>query len=308
MHPSCKSRLTCGHLVLFLLVITFTGPTAQAQNEDNATSDAVVVDDDNLHFVKFSVQLDAETTDSFTVEVHDNWAPLGAARFLELVDTTTFFEQVRFFRVLTDFVAQFGISGDPAVSAEWRTKTLMDDPVLTSNVQGSLTFASGGVNTRTTQIFINLQDNTRLDEMGFAPFAKVVDGMAVVEKLYAGYGEGAPNGNGPDQSRIQEQGNAYLEQDFPLLSYILSAERISQPADLQTTVLPPSDSESQATLPTSTSSESQAPDPTLSELQTSQPSSSGESQATPPDSGALAWKGACGIFSSIVASVIQAAA
>ncbi|CAB9527567.1 PPIases accelerate the folding of proteins. It catalyzes the cis-trans isomerization of proline imidic peptide bonds in oligopeptides (By similarity) [Seminavis robusta] len=212
------------HLFLLFLVLAVTAGPIWGQ-EGNT--------DDSVHYVKFEVQLDADTTDSFTVQVNNKWAPLGAARFLELVDLP-FFAQVRFFRVLTGFVAQFGISGDPAVSAVWRDKTIADEPVIASNVRGSLTFAKGGPNSRTTQIFVNLEDNVRLDDMGFSPFAQVVSerDMKVVEKLYAGYGEGAPSGNGPDQSRIQFEGNAYLESDFPLLSYILSAKRVEKPADV----------------------------------------------------------------------------
>ena len=273
-------------LVLVLLVV-LTSPmsVARAQGDNSTTSD--VSDDNNIHYVTFNVQLDANTTDSFTVEVHNDWAPLGAARFLELVDTTTpapFFAQVRFFRVLTNFVAQFGISGDPAVSAAWRDKNLPDDPVVASNTRGSLTFAMGGVDTRTTQIFVNLQDNKRLDGMGFAPFAKVVSGMQVVDKLYAGYGEGAPDGNGPDQSRIQEEGNAYLEQDFPLLSYILSAERVSKPSAEPAATLSPSDSDVQGS------------QPSQSESQTSQ--ASGNARSTV--------KRAFVLWSSILAIVVQA--
>jgi peptidyl-prolyl cis-trans isomerase A (cyclophilin A) len=292
----------------------------------------------NLHYVKFTVQLDADTIDSFIVEVHNDWAPLGAARFLELVDTTTntttnttsspqpFFAQVRFFRVLSDFVSQFGISGDPAVNAYWQNKTLPDDPVVSSNVRGTVTFATGGPNTRTTQIFINSNDdNTQLDDMGFAPFAKVVlSGMQVVDKLYAGYGEGVPMGNGPDQSRIQNEGNAYLEQDFPLLSYILSAERISPPAELMettttttTTTTEPANSdnsESQqqqeqqqaTTQPSSSSGTGTGSQATTRPTTTS---GSSESQSSQPGSAASSFvrKGLCLLFSIAVAMGIQAA-
>lgn len=159
----------------------------------------------------------------FTVEVHPEWAPQGAARFSELVQKD-FFSGVRFFRVVDGFVAQFGISGDPTISREWFSKRIPDDPVVETNSRGRLVFATSGKDSRTTQLFINFRDNSFLDKLGFSPFAEVVDGMDVVDKLYSGYGEGAPRGRGPDQSRIQAQGNSYLDKEFPQLSYIDSVK------------------------------------------------------------------------------------
>jgi peptidyl-prolyl cis-trans isomerase A (cyclophilin A) len=158
----------------------------------------------------------------FVLQVDRAWAPLGADRFHELV-RDGFFDDVRFFRVLDGFVAQFGINGDPAVAAKWRGANISDDPVTQTNAKGTITFATAGPNTRTTQLFINLVDNGRLDEMGFSPFGRVVEGMDVVAKLYGGYGEGAPAGNGPDQGRLQREGNAYLDQEFPKLDYVKKA-------------------------------------------------------------------------------------
>lgn len=159
---------------------------------------------------------------NFTVEVNREWAPLGADRFYELV-TSGAFDNARFFRVLPGFVVQFGIPGDPEVARKWRGAQFADDKVTQSNTRGSITFATAGPNTRTSQVFINLADNNSLDRMGFAPFGTVVEGMDVVDSLYSGYGEGAPHGRGPDQGRIQSQGNAYLEKDFPKLDYIVRA-------------------------------------------------------------------------------------
>jgi peptidyl-prolyl cis-trans isomerase A (cyclophilin A) len=156
---------------------------------------------------------------SFTVEVQRELAPNGADRFYNLVQNG-FFDQVRFFRVLEGFVAQFGIASDPQVSAVWRQQAIADDPVQGTNARGSFTYAMAGPNTRTTQIFINFADNSRLDGMGFAPFGLVVEGMDVVDSLYGGYGEGAPQGRGPSQARIQAEGNAYLEADFPELDFV----------------------------------------------------------------------------------------
>lgn len=156
------------------------------------------------------------------IEVHRDWAPFGADRFYELVKSG-FFDDARFFRVLKGFVVQFGLNKDPAVSAKWRAMQLVDDPVKESNRRGAVTYARSGPNTRTTQVFINLEDNRRLDADGFAPFGRVVEGMDVVESLYGGYGEGAPQGAGPDQHTIEARGNAYLTDHYPRLDYIKTA-------------------------------------------------------------------------------------
>ena len=157
-----------------------------------------------------------------TIEVTRAWAPEGADRFYRLVEQR-FYDDARFFRVVRDFVVQFGINGDPVLEARWRNLTIADDPVKESNRRGSITFATSEPNTRTTQVFINLADNPRLDGMGFAPVAKVVEGMNVVDRFYSGYGEGAPSGNGPDQSRLTNEGKAYLEKNFPRLDIVKSA-------------------------------------------------------------------------------------
>ena len=158
----------------------------------------------------------------FVLEVHRDWAPLGADRFYNLVKNG-FYDNDRFFRVISGFMVQFGVNGDPKVSAVWREARIKDDPVRQSNQRGYITFATAGPNTRTTQVFINFADNKALDRMGFAPFGRVVSGMDAVDALYSGYGEGAPSGNGPDQQRIQSQGNAYLTKDFAKLDYIKKA-------------------------------------------------------------------------------------
>jgi peptidyl-prolyl cis-trans isomerase A (cyclophilin A) len=159
---------------------------------------------------------------AFVVEVHRDSAPNGADRFYNLVKNG-FYNDVRFFRVLEGFMAQFGINGDPSISAVWRNANIKDDPVKVSNGRGTITFATAGPNTRTTQVFINFGDNAGLDDQGFSPFGKVVSGMDVVDSLYGGYGEGAPRGAGPDQGQVQAQGNAYLQQDYPKLDYVKTA-------------------------------------------------------------------------------------
>ncbi|MBS0247410.1 MAG: peptidylprolyl isomerase [Proteobacteria bacterium] len=158
----------------------------------------------------------------FVIQVTRAWAPNGADRFYNLVKNG-YFDNVRFFRAISGFMVQFGINGDPALNARWRVARIQDDKVSQSNTRGMITFATSGPNARTTQVFINFADNSNLDGMGFAPFGKVVSGMDVVDKLYTGYGEGAPNGRGPDQNRIQTEGNAYLNQGFPKLDHVTRA-------------------------------------------------------------------------------------
>jgi len=168
----------------------------------------------------------ATTKGDFVIEIHRDWAPRGADRFYELVKSG-FFQDVAFFRAIDGFMVQFGIHGDPAVSAKWRGANIPDDPASgRSNSRGALTFATAGPGTRTTQLFINFGDNGNLDGMGFTPIGQVAEGMSVVDSLYKGYGEGAPSGMGPDQGRVQAEGNAYLKRDFPKLDYIKSAQLV----------------------------------------------------------------------------------
>jgi peptidyl-prolyl cis-trans isomerase A (cyclophilin A) len=159
---------------------------------------------------------------SFVIEVTRKWAPKGADRFYSMVQAG-FFTEVRFFRVIANFMAQFGIHGDPKVATAWRGARITDDPVVESNKRGYVTFATAGPNTRTTQLFINFRDNVQLDRMGFAPIGKVISGMEIVDAIHSGYGEGAPRGRGPMQGRLQGEGNTYLKKDFPNLDYIKSA-------------------------------------------------------------------------------------
>jgi len=164
---------------------------------------------------KFRVKFETSCGD-FTVEVQRDWAPLGADRFHELVQAG-FYDECRFFRVVPGFVVQWGMNGDPAVYAKWKDREIKDDKVTQSNRAGMITFASRGPNTRTCQLFINLADNERLDDLGFAPFGKVVEGMDVVKKITSEYGQR------PQQPLIQEEGNAYLKKEFPKMDYIQKA-------------------------------------------------------------------------------------
>jgi peptidyl-prolyl cis-trans isomerase A (cyclophilin A) len=161
----------------------------------------------------------------FIVEAQREWAPLGVDRFFNLVQNG-FYDDTCFFRVISGFMAQFGLHSDPKVSAAWRQQRLQDDPVKQSNKRSYISYAMAGANTRTTQLFINYADNARLDQMGFAPIGRVVEGMDVVDRLYAGYGEGAPQGKGPSQGRIQTEGSDYLRKNFPQLDCITRARLI----------------------------------------------------------------------------------
>lgn len=165
----------------------------------------------------FKAQFDT-TKGKFIIEVTRSLAPHGADRFYNLV-RSGYFTDIAFFRVIPGFMCQFGINGDPSVSAKWREATIPDDPVKGSNTRGTITFAMAGPNTRTTQLFINFGNNVNLDSMGFAPFGKVIEGMDVVDKINGEYGENAPD----VQGHIQMEGNAYLKKDFPNLDYIKSA-------------------------------------------------------------------------------------
>lgn len=170
----------------------------------------------------FKVRVET-TKGPFTLEVTRSLSPNGADRFYNLVKAG-FFTDIAFFRVIPGFMCQFGIHGDPSISAAWRDANIPDDSVKGSNTRGTITFATAGPNTRTTQLFINLVDNNRLDGMGFSPFGKVVEGMDVVDKINGEYGEGAPMGRGPGQGQLQMQGNSYLKKSFPNLDYIKSAK------------------------------------------------------------------------------------
>jgi peptidyl-prolyl cis-trans isomerase A (cyclophilin A) len=158
----------------------------------------------------------------FTIQVTRAWAPIGADRFYNLVKNG-YFDECRFYRVLDNFMAQIGIHGNPTIDSAWMNARIQDDPVKQSNKRGFVTFATAGPNTRTTQFFINFKDNSFLDKMGFAPFGEVTSGMDIVDKLYTGYGEGAPSGKGPAQGQLHAEGNAYLNKSFPRLDFVKTA-------------------------------------------------------------------------------------
>jgi len=194
-----------------------SGPGAALHDPSRATEQAPD---------RFRVRFET-TKGPFVVEVTRAWAPRGADRFYNLV-RAGYYDDVAFFRVIEGFMVQFGIHGDPRVNAAWRVARIPDDPGTQSNRRGTVTYAMAGPDTRTTQLFINFKDNASLDSQGFAPFGRVIEGMAVVDSLYSGYGEGAPRGMGPDQGRAQAEGNAYLRGSFPRLDLVKTA-RVVKP-------------------------------------------------------------------------------
>jgi peptidyl-prolyl cis-trans isomerase A (cyclophilin A) len=204
-------------LLTLALALALTASPALAQSPNLSNPTALKEQAPASYKVRFDT-----TKGPFVLQVTRAWAPNGADRFYNLVKNG-FFDNVRFFRVISGFMVQFGINGDPQLSAHWRDANIPDDRVTQSNKRGMITFATAGPNTRTTQVFINFADNTNLDGMGFAPFGKVLSGMDVVDKLNAEYGEGAPRGRGPDQGRLQSEGNAYLAQSFARMDYVKKA-------------------------------------------------------------------------------------
>jgi peptidyl-prolyl cis-trans isomerase A (cyclophilin A) len=170
------------------------------------------------------------------VMARKSWAPNGVDRFYTLVGNR-YYDQARFYRVVKGFVAQFGLSAKPEVTAAWRVRAIADEPVRHSNTRGTISYARGGPGTRTTQLFFNLVDNARLDTtntFGFPPIGEVIAGMSAVDSLYSGYGNAAPRGgatataSGPQQDSITRQGNAYLQRGWPKLDYVKAARVIKE--------------------------------------------------------------------------------
>jgi len=192
---------------LVLIPVAFSLLLAACQKDDK-----VVVPD------VFRVKFETSQGD-FVVEATKAWAPRGVDRFHELL-RRRYFNENRFYRVVAGFIAQFGVHKDYDVHGRWRTYFILDDPPKEKNLRGTLAFAQSERNTRATEIFINLADNTALDAQGFVPFAKVVEGMDVVDRLYSGYGEMMPEGKFIDPNRVENGTNAYLEPHFPKLDYI----------------------------------------------------------------------------------------
>ncbi len=169
----------------------------------------------------FKIHLDTSKGE-VVIEMHRDWAPIGVDHLYNLVKLG-FYDGDYFFRYIRRFIVQFGINGDPKINNTWRNVNLQDDPVTHSNVRGTLTYATAGPRTRSTQLFINLGNNAGLDKQGFTPLGKVIGGMEVIDSLYSSYGEMPPDGQGPDPGKIEIQGNEYLTSHFPRLDYIKKA-------------------------------------------------------------------------------------
>lgn len=164
---------------------------------------------------EFKVKLETSKGD-LVLKITRGWAPKGADRFHTLVKAGLY-DDVRFYRVVSKYIAQWGYNGDPKVAQKWMEAKIDDDPVTKKNVRGTVSFAKGAPNSRTVNVFINLKDNDALDKQGFAPFAEVVEGMEVADKLHSGWG------NTPQQKKILEQGNAYLDKEYKELDRIKTA-------------------------------------------------------------------------------------
>lgn len=219
MHRSCAFALAAATLT------AACGESRPRPAGDSASSvalpNAAPAPAPSVFYVRFET-----SKGPFVVEAQRDWAPHGVDRFYHLVQSE-YFDSVRFFRVISSFMAQFGMHGEPKVNAAWDKLPIPDDSVVESNRRGYVSFAMAGPNTRTTQFFINTVNNRPLDEMGFAPIGRVVEGMAVVDSLFADYGDAPPGGQGPDQGRITAEGNAYLEREFPKLDFIRTARVVS---------------------------------------------------------------------------------
>jgi peptidyl-prolyl cis-trans isomerase A (cyclophilin A) len=220
-HRIMRLRTLCVVSVLILSGCALGGGSAEALL--NPSGRAMTVASPATYRVMFET-----TKGNFIIEADRALAPQGSDRFYNLV-RNGFYDGAYFFRAVRGFVVQFGIPADPNLTDVWKQQRIPDDTGESgSNVRGAISFATAGPNTRTYQLFINLADNSRLDGQGFAAFARVIEGMEVVDSLYTGYGDGVGFTPGPDQSRIESEGASYLEREFPLLDHIHRA-RIVRP-------------------------------------------------------------------------------
>jgi homoserine O-acetyltransferase len=227
--PTLRTRLLAALLVV--IAIGILGPCSDRTAPENPT--AILLDPGHPSWSEaapdtFAVRVET-TRGRFVIEVVRAWAPIGADRFYHLV-RNGFYDDARFHRVVPDFITQWGVSGRPEVDAVWYNRGMPDDPVVASNVRGTIAYAFTEPGTRATQVYINMIDNTRLDATGFAPFGRIVEGMAaVVDSIYSGYGEASGGGvRGGDQSRVVAEGNAYLDEFFPELDRLIQARIIER--------------------------------------------------------------------------------
>eukprot|EP00545_Synedropsis_sp_CCMP1620_P005696 CAMPEP_0119011386 /NCGR_PEP_ID=MMETSP1176-20130426/5645_1 /TAXON_ID=265551 /ORGANISM="Synedropsis recta cf, Strain CCMP1620" /LENGTH=237 /DNA_ID=CAMNT_0006964211 /DNA_START=52 /DNA_END=765 /DNA_ORIENTATION=- len=210
-------------VAIVLLAVTIGVVVATTRKTPSSSSTSSNLPSRTFAFNLGSLEGDASQTGTIYIKTRPDWAPLGVDRFHDLVESD-FFINTHFFRVVPGFVVQFGISGDTAIENQWRLKDLKDDPVVAKNVKGTVSFANSGPDTRTTQIFINLSDNSKnLDNLGFAPIGEVILGMDIVERINSEWGQQAK------QQKIISQGNSYLDTNFPRMSYVISAIQSFKP-------------------------------------------------------------------------------
>ena len=212
-----------GGLLSFLVILCaiLVGPQLQADRQALLNPSQLNEQAPETYRVKF-----VTSEGEFVIEVNRPWSPAGGDRFLNLVKNG-FYDGAHFYRVMPGYIVQFGLGSDPELVEVWRQATITDDPVAVSNTRGTVTFVGEGTDNRTTEVFINLKDTARLDEMGFSPFGSVIQGMDVVDRLYSGYGDAPPGGMGPERGKIQVEGTEYLSREFPELDYITSATIVS---------------------------------------------------------------------------------
>jgi len=226
-HSTFRKRMLLGPwLVFFALFLVACGQESPPE-ETAAPANPLLQPRSFRETAPERYQVRLQTTKGeIVIDVNREWAPLAADRFYNLVKAG-YYDGIAFHRVLPNFVAEFGIHGDPWVNAAWRQALMADEPVRRSNTRGTVTFSKSTPNSRTVQVFINLKDNTSLDEQGFSPFGQVVEGMDVVESLYSEYGDGPPRGEGVYQAMAIAKGDEYLNAEFPLLDRIQTAEIVT---------------------------------------------------------------------------------
>ncbi len=216
--PNRARRLLA--LLLTILAAAACGGSSGEEEETTVQRNPLLRPDDFEETAPAEYRVTLRTSEGdVVIQVHRDWAPLGADRFYNLAQAG-FYDDSRVYRVVPGFMAQFGLNADPYVNQAWKSEYLVDDPVVESNTRGRVAFAKGGVHTRTTEVFISYKDNSALDEEGFAPIGEVVEGMDVVDAFYSDYGDGPPRGDGPYQAMAQARGNAYLDAEFPELTKI----------------------------------------------------------------------------------------
>ena len=217
------SRLTAARAVAVLALIVGSSPASKGQSAAPRGKVALMNPADLKERALDEYKVDFDTSQGpFVMAVHRTWAPIAADHFYNLVKRG-FYDGNRFFRVLPGFVAQWGISGDPEITKVWKNSYILDDEWgKHSNKRGTVAFVSPGLGRRGTVVFVSLDDNSRMDD-DVVPFGEIVSGLNVFEKLYAGYGDTAPAGNGPERNRYYAEGSAYLDKEFPELDYIKTA-------------------------------------------------------------------------------------